>query len=251
MEPSINCSNCKTDFPRRMIKCPSCGQVGIAKLYKYVSYNEHSLSILINREIWCPKAKSFNDPFEFHFDLTQDSIDGIPIDQISLENAKEDMKELTVICFSEINDDILMWSHYTQGHTGFCIEFERKEENDLGKWDYCLPVLYNADNRVLSFTPQQLENSKAFAKIATSKSPHWGYEKEWRLIVRHDLANKVIPLPAPITGIIFGCKMEHNERKTIANILGPDMKYAEAKKSRTEFVLSINPIEFKDIISAF
>jgi hypothetical protein len=234
-----------------MLKCSSCGQVGIAKLYKYVSYNEHSLSILINREIWCPKAKSLNDPFEFHFDLTQGSIDGMPIDQTSLENAKEDAKELAIICFSEINDDILMWSHYTQGHTEFCIEFERKEGNDLGKWDYCAPIVYNTGNRALSFTPQQLENPEAFTKIATSKSPHWEYEKEWRLIVSHDFADKLIPLPAPITGIIFGCNMGHNERKTIANILGPDVKYEEAMKRRTEFALSINPREFKDIISAF
>ena len=33
--------------------------------------------------------------------------------------------------------------------------------------------------------------------------------------------------------------MGHNERKTIAHILGPDVKYEEAKKRRTEFALSI------------
>lgn len=251
MEPIINCSNCKTEYPRRRLKCPSCGHVGISKLYKYVSYSERSLSILINKQIWCPKAKSLNDPFEFHFDLTQDSIGGIPIDQTSLENAKKDVKEMPVICFSEVNDDILMWSHYTQGHTGFCIEFERKEDNDLGMWDSCAPIVYNSDNQVLIFTPQQLKNSESFTKIATSKSPYWGYEKEWRLIAHHDLADKLIPLPVPISRIIFGCNMGINERKTIARILGPDMKYAEAKKKKTEFALSITPIEFNDIISAF
>jgi hypothetical protein len=192
-----------------------------------------------------------NDPFEFHFDLTQDSIGGIPIDQTSLENTKEDVKEMPVICFSEVNEDILMWSHYTQGHTGFCIEFERKEDNDLGMWESCAPIVYNSDIHVLSFTPQQLEEPESFTNIATSKSPHWGYEKEWRLIGLHDLADKLIPLPAPISRIIFGCSMGINERKTIARILGPDMKYAEAKKKKTEFALSITPIEFNDIISAF
>lgn len=209
------------------------------------------MSILINKQIWCPKAKSLNDPFEFHFYLTQDSIGGIPIDQKSLENAQEAVKEMPVICFSEVNDDILMWSHYTQGHTGYCIEFERKEENDLGKWEYCAPVVYKTDNQVLSFTLQQLENHETFTKIATSKSPHWGYEREWRLIVRHDLADKLISLPASITGIILGCNMGVDERKTIARILGSDMKYAEAKKRKAEFALSITPIEFNEIMNAF
>ncbi len=251
MEPIKNCSNCKKEYPRRKLKCPSCCKVGISKLYKYVSYSERSLSILINKQIWCPKAKSLNDPFEFHFDLTRNSIGGIPIDQTSLENAKEDIKELPLICFSEVNDDILMWSHYTQGHTGFCIEFERKEDNYLGMWDSCAPIIYNLDNQVLTFTPQQLESSESFTKIATSKSPHWIYEKEWRLIVHHDLADKLIPLPAPISRIIFGCNMDINKRKTIALVLGVDMKYAEAKKKETEFALSITPVEFNDIISAF
>lgn len=246
MEPIINCSNCKTDYPRRKLKCPSCGQIGIAKLYKYVPYNQHSLSILINKEIWCPKAKSLNDPFEFHFEVTQNSIGEIPIDQTSLEDAKEAVKKCAVVCLSEINDDILMWSHYAQGHTGFCIEFERNEENVLGCWDNCCPVIYNPDNRVLSFTPQELEDPKAFAQIATSKAPHWGYEKEWRLIIRPDFEDKLIPL-TPITSIIFGYKMGRNERKTIAHILGSNMKYTEAKKSKTEFALSINSIKFTDI----
>ncbi|MBC2704411.1 DUF2971 domain-containing protein [Desulfobacula sp.] len=251
MEPIINCSNCKTEFFRRRLQCPSCGQVGISKLYKYVSYSERSLSILINKQIWCPKAKSLNDPFEFHFDLTQDSIGGIPIDRTSLENAKNDVKEMPVICFSEVNDDILMWSHYSQGHTGFCIEFERKEDNYLGMWDSCAPVIYNFDNQVLSFTPQQLENSESFTKIATSKSPHWGYEKEWRLIARREFADILVPLPAPISCIIFGCNMSINERKAIARILGPDMKYVKAKKKKKEFALSRIPIDFNDIINAF
>ncbi len=156
IEPSIDCSKCRTAYPRRKLKCPSCGQVGVAKIYKYVPYSERSLSILINKEIWCPKAKSLNDPFEFHFDLTQDNIDGIPIDEKSVENAQEMAKESGVICFSEINNDILMWSHYTP-HTGFCIEFDRNEENDLGNWDYCVPVVYNSDNRVLTFSTLQIQ----------------------------------------------------------------------------------------------
>ncbi len=192
MEPKINCSKCNTDYIRRKLRCPSCNKIGIDKLFKYVPYSERSLSILINKEIWCPKAKSLNDPFEFHFHLTQDNINGIPIDKTSLENAIEGAKENAVICFSEVNDNILMWSHYAQGHTGFCIEFDRNEKNELGKWEYCVPVSYNTDNNVLSFTLNQLTESETFAKIATSKSLLWEYEKEWRLLVRHDLSNKLI-----------------------------------------------------------
>ncbi len=42
-----------------------------------------------------------------------------------------------------------------------------------------------------------------------------------------------------------------NHRKTIARILGADLKYAEAKKKRNEFALKIIPVGFDDIMNAF
>ena len=98
MEPTIECPNCSNVYPRRRLHCPFCDQIGILKLYKYLSFNEHSLSLIINKEIWCPKAKTLNDPFEFHFHLTDTNIGGIPINQSSLEETKEDIKELSVVC---------------------------------------------------------------------------------------------------------------------------------------------------------
>jgi len=35
-----------------------------------------------------------------------------------------------VACFSEINDDFLMWSHYASGHSGVCLEFEVAEASE-------------------------------------------------------------------------------------------------------------------------
>jgi hypothetical protein len=246
MEPNIKCPNCEHEYPHRGLHCPSCGQIGIPKLYKYLPFNDHSLSLIINKEIWCPKAKTLNDPFEFNFHLTDTSIGGIPINQHSVEEAKEAIKEHGVVCLSEINHEILMWSHYTDGHTGFCIEFERSDNNELGKWDYCLPVTYDA-TQVPSFDYQQLEEKASFAKIASIKAPNWSYEKEWRLIVRPEFANALIPLPTKITSVIFGCKMDDPRRRTVANILRHDVSYLEAIQLKDHFSLDIKPILFEAI----
>jgi Protein of unknown function (DUF2971) len=243
MEPEIICKKCDNVFNRRMLECPKCGEIGVKALYKYVSFNEHSLSILINKSIWCPKAKSLNDPFEFYFCLNDNSID-----KDSIKKTKNDIKEMAVICFSETNDDILMWTHYAQGHTGFCIEFDRTTNNELGDYDKCVPVIYGEDNQVLSFTSSQIEKEYTFTKIATSKSKHWEFENEWRLIIRREFANKYIPLPAQITSIIFGCEMLLENRRTIANILGPKYLYKEAIKSDKEFSLKIESVTFEDIM---
>ncbi len=242
MEPKIICKKCKREFEKRTLKCPNCDQIGVEALYKYIPFNKHSLSILINKTIWCPKAKSFNDPFEFYFYLNDNSID-----KNSIQKTIDSTKEMAVICFSEINDDLLMWAHYAQGHTGFCIEFERNENNNLGEWDKCVPVNYNKDKQVPIFSLDQITSSNIFTKIATSKSLAWEYEKEWRLIINHNYANKLISLPAPITAIIFGCNMSGTNRKTIANILGPEFKYKEAIKNNKEFSLNIFPVKFEDL----
>jgi hypothetical protein len=203
--------------------------------------------LLINKQIWCPKAKTLNDPFEFFFHLTDTTLGGIPINQPSLEEAKKAIKELGVICLSEINDDILMWSHYANGQTGLCIEFERSDNNDLGKWDYCLPVTYDA-LEVPSFDPPRLEERASVTKIVSTKAPNWSYEKEWRLIVSNEFANSLISLPAKITSLIFGCKMDNDRRRTVANILHRDVFYFEAIQLTGHFSLDIKPILFEAVI---
>ncbi|MHC4747926.1 MAG: hypothetical protein ACYS18_11535 [Planctomycetota bacterium] len=36
----------------------------IKKLYKYYAYNDHSLKVFTNRQVWLADPRSFNDPFD-------------------------------------------------------------------------------------------------------------------------------------------------------------------------------------------
>ena len=239
MNPTIECLNCENVFEKRKLRCPSCNEIGVSKLYKYLPFNENSLSLLINEQIWCPKASTLNDPFEFRFHMIGTHDDGRPIAQSSVEKAINNTKELGVISLSEINDDILMWSHYAEGHTGFCIEFERSHDNALGRYDECLPVIYDSA-KVPSFEPKDIEIQKdPMLVILTTKAPNWSYEKEWRLIIEKRSSNDLIKLPTKITSVIFGCKMDDAKRRTILNILDDDMMYSEAKQSKESFSLDI------------
>ena len=40
------------------------------------------------------------------------------------ESFQEIKREFRVLCFSELNDSMLMWSHYSHNHAGFCIEYK-------------------------------------------------------------------------------------------------------------------------------
>jgi len=94
--------------------------------------------------------------------------------------------ELRAICFSDANtvsrqDDILLWSHYTKGHTGVRIGFEfptnqfqivgMKYEMERVKVD-------------VSFWLDDGSILKALEESATVKSKAWKYEGEYRLFTK-------------------------------------------------------------------
>ncbi len=90
---------------------------------------------------------------------------------------------LRVACFSEINDSILMWSHYADNHKGFCIEY------DLSDWDcsdHLKPVQYVNERHYIrsNFADNLSPNAgREIMDAALFKSAEWSYEKEWRLVM--------------------------------------------------------------------
>lgn len=103
--------------------------------------------------------------------------------------------EFGLICLSAVPDDILMWSHYTNGHAGFVIGFDTSSEL------FADPVVHEVDyqeERVLMGHAGNMRDAPKRAEIIRSlirrKSPHWRYEQEWRQL--HFLA-KCVPRPNP------------------------------------------------------
>ena len=245
IEPQIECPECTRVYLRRELKCPACSHVAIPKLYRYVKFNKHSLDILENHRIWCPKASTLKDPFEFQFRLEGLSHQGVLVDQESIAQARRDVRKLGVVCLSEVDDSLLMWSHYADSHHGFCIEFERDEHNDLGNSEQCLPVVYQKE--FPAFTLDEIEDKKATARILTTKSEEWAYEKEWRMITKKDIS--MIQLPGKITGVIFGSRMEPNERHRIGALLGPSVNYSVASPHRSRFRITLEGLGYEEVIA--
>jgi len=99
-------------------------------------------------------------------------------------------REFGLICLSQIPDDILMWSHYTNGHTGFVIGFDTT--NEFFADPQVHEVLYR-NERVLMGHFGDLRDaayrSDIIKALITTKSSHWDYEREWRQL--HMLAQCV------------------------------------------------------------
>jgi hypothetical protein len=251
------------------------------KLYKYQSYNEYSFSNLRKGCLWFSKPKDFNDPFDCDInfeivDVTQENLnlhfahmresaqdktgfdkvylDGGKVNEIFAENvkkfalkatdqAKTQWANIGVTCLSEKSDDILMWSHYSYGHQGFCLEFDTSYSpfTEIGK-DNLIKVHYSDSYPPLSLLDMHNRLPPLPRNLLATKSTHWSYEAEWRLFLT--LGGFEYPYDKPaLTGIYFGCKMKENDKVTIASILaGSPTLLHQMQKSKDKFKIISNEI---------
>lgn len=81
-----------------------------------------------------------------------------------------------IFSLSAVNDNLLMWSHYSNSHTGFCIGFDAEKLFDLSGslgevvYDNVFPEINLFDN-----------STKNFLRFFITKSNDWEYEAEYRI----------------------------------------------------------------------
>jgi len=143
-----------------------------------------------------------------------------------VQKIREDLRKNTGICcfFKDEPTHPLMWAHYANSHTGFCIEYEINEANaELQEVNYASQLPAPSINELL-FCPEE-----SFLKILTTKTLEWSYEKEVRFIRLNALheaeRGKPIPLPSfmkPVR-LIKGAKFDQSKNEEILQSLGLDI----------------------------
>ncbi len=148
------------------------GAPGRPGLLKFCSPNDHAISNLRSRVIYCQHYARFNDPFEFwakfrsgmpdvktepeRFEAatrewgyqSPDGMDDPDIaayfeEMLFYEPPFEMMLDrVRIACFGSERDNLLMWSHYADGLRGFCIVFDEEAIVGAGPEAYVLDVAY-------------------------------------------------------------------------------------------------------------
>lgn len=130
-----------------------------------------------------------------------------------------------IACFTTTNSNSLMWSHYADKHTGYCIEY------DITKFDFkfillLFPVVYSDKRYIMPF-----ENYFDYAKMTIidnfyekhsfleniiegllTKSRVWGYENEWRIVLLQEQEHL---FKLPIKGVYLGAKITDENKAKI------------------------------------
>jgi hypothetical protein len=156
--------------------------------------------------------------------------------QMQVENA--------VFCMTERRDSILMWAHYADHHTGFCLEFST--DNPL--FSRARAILYRRDlphqNLVEFLNPGPIRMPPWYLVV---KAEDWAYEKEWRLADPGPGPGPREYPPESLTGVILGCRMDEKNREQIKEWCKerePRPVLYHAREKRREFGLDIVPLSY-------
>lgn len=178
------------------------------KLYRYRTF-KHGESEISNGDVHMTKSGKFNDPFDCRININEedymehqrkflsgkfkkedkcvfDMVWKLRLEKEKREQFKVEKREIEemirVSCFSEINNSILMWSHYADCHKGFCIEYDiSKMRNNKAK-QCILPVVYSDNWYDITQDLLCPNKNQIWIKSCLYKYKAWEYEKEWRII---------------------------------------------------------------------
>jgi len=264
-------------------------------LYKYRTFDLRcrNLSIIKHSEIWFACAKDFNDPFDMSFEYNFDGLHSelglnwarnavnrhenhlnpeqrerraleriteIRKDPEYLKEVKKDFVEhnqntFGVCSLCATNNDLLVWAHYSQNHTGFCVGLSVEHLNKISI--SFIPQKILLDIHKVNYTDVypspnffdcmiNLENTSHINDVIETKSTDWKYEKEWRLIFWGQV-NKSLNLGfEAIHEVILGCRISAKNKKNILELCRrhvPHAKIFQAVKDSKKFGLTLEPIQ--------
>jgi len=224
-------------------------------LYKYQKYFietkdkiNYTKRIIRDNEFYYPIRSELNDPFEFRFSIYEGSnlVKGA---NESKEFEKEIFNNFGILSLTTKKDDIIMFSHYADKHTGICLEFDTTKDENIFKEK---PFEVNYRESVPSFQLKSFIHEKGNPKfiepIFSTKYCSWHYEKEWRILYHVSSKNdhRIEKYrPEALTGIIFGCESDDeikNEIKEIVKFKNHKIILYQAYRKKEAYGLDIIPV---------
>lgn len=225
------------------------------KLYRYRPINEDSLNALALEKHWCAKPTTFNDPFEFRLKTPSEAVlnkikgiqdirnlnphlddaSDVEIASIGKQYIQNQINNFGIVCFTETNDNILMWSHYSDKHQGICLGFEVENTDHAGIYK----IDYSEDYPELDFS--KLWHKEGMMKILWTKNENWYYEREWRMITTN--GGKLEAYKGKLVEVIFGCNVTDKSKQDVKSVLAnKDINFFDAKLDDGIFKINISTI---------
>lgn len=217
-------------------------------LYKYRGYSARSFEMLIRRELYFASPTQLNDPYDCRMNVRDslsaavsrahklgNQVHSAKLQQLQIdplyESMARDLAGVGVFSLSRVPDSVLMWTHYSDDHSGFCAGFRLSDTFTTHQNPYQIigatDVGYSANNPLIDFFEKVVAAEKPpewekfwlplFSLGMAAKAKPWGYEKEVRVLRKE--AGSVPFSPSELVEIIFGLNMPSPHKETLRKIL--------------------------------
>lgn len=205
------------------------------------SYGElpHEIKALISEEAWAALVQA---RFKYvRSDLHPFMESFVPFLKGLIKHKLDQL--IGVLSLSEVPDNLLMWAHYTASHSGFVLGFEThdpyfdRRRASTDEFRHLRRVIYR-NNR-----PQDLIVNLEGVDFLLTKSAHWAYEHEWRVLEPLIGAKQVIdrdpyPIylfeypPSALAEVILGAKVQGRTKAAITECLcQPEFRHVTLKRA--------------------
>jgi len=248
--------------------------------YKYREFSENHIAALTGNKLIFARGDTFNDPFDSQppvnvvtFDSMAHVVRQRPMSHLLnelqfktiVQNQVDEVRDMLdkgkireheiwqyfdliiqsvcrrfIFCLSMCNTNILMWSHYSSSHEGFCVRF------NLDVLCQELPIFHHDNvtycNELSDVLLAMMQDSHVdLAKdLLFQKSKDWKYEKEYRLILNdysNDKKDKYREIEYPenaIDRIYFGMEAKNNNIGDLMGLLsGRDIEFYQMKRAKS------------------
>jgi len=174
------------------------------------------------------------------------------------ERWKRAVEDYRILCVSERNDSILMWSHYAEDHKGVVLCLRAIKELDTPlcaaspvRYSETIPVFATLQEWVDEMLGMiAVDHSDQFYKQAYTKHIDWAYEREWRLLLRSRPTDaggyENMPFHhQELESLYLGCRIAPEDRETLLGMLTrnwSDVRVFQAYQLPKSFVLDFRQI---------
>lgn len=236
-------------------------------IYKYRALNTNTDKIFENSELWFSNPYDFNDPFDCQV-IVDTKNSEVEIANFLRQNAPRmlsaDVKKFAkvcsknpikwnkmvtttiyksinkkgVCCFAGNNDNILMWSHYTNSHKGICLKFDILADSDL--FSFPFHVKYSKD---YPYYNHLKDNSQLVKFLMQTKADIWEYEGEIR-VLKFNAGIYQFKKKA-LKEICFGCNCTQDDITRVKNLVAANnfnVVFTKATKATKQYRLNIKKL---------
>lgn len=168
----------------------------------------------------------------------------------ALDAIRTNLKKHTkIICFSEVMDSMLMWSHYASYHKGFILVYDKESIENARRYNKkCEEINRKTKLVSVKYVKKQTDMTEAclsyvrhnmfdnmgdieqvdasfsptdIRKIISEKAIEWSYEKEWRLVPRVpsiEIESDLCFIKCRPLAVIVGSQCQGEEREQLIRI---------------------------------